>query len=442
MIDVTTLSAYDLSQKLHSGEISSLDLCKAYLDRIKKFEKDVQAWQFLDKKLLLEKAEEADTYRKSGKPLGPLHGMPVAIKDIIGTYDMPTECGTVIRKGKSYSQNAEIIELLISAGAIVMGKTATAELAYLGPAKTTNPHDYSRTPGGSSSGSAASVASFMAPLSVGSQTGGSIIRPASYCGVVGYKPTYGLISRNGVLKTSEKLDHVGVFGRSVEDVALLAKTLIKKDKFDTASVHYSAENMLNETKKGPLFEPKFIFYKTDYWKLVEKKSRESFEYFKKKKKKNIEVFDTPSYFKDIHKYHQIIYDTDLANNFSLYFKKYKKKLSKIMQDAIIRGNKHSAKDYAEAVDFMKRSYESYEEVFEDYHGVLSPSSPGVAPKSLKTTGTAEFNKVWSYLGTPCISLPLLQGENNLPLGVQLIGAKYDDQRFLGVANWLEKECNN
>ena len=442
MTDVFSLKVEELVEKIKNAQITSVELCQLYIDRINKFEKDIKAWAHFDKKLLLEKAAEADEHRRLGKPLGPLHGIPVAVKDIVGTLDMPTECGTVIRKGKSYSQNAEIIELLISAGAIVMGKTATAELAYLGPAKTTNPHDYSRTPGGSSSGSAASVASFMAPLSVGSQTGGSIIRPASYCGVVGYKPTYGLISRNGVLKTSEKLDHVGVFGRSVEDVALLAKTLIKKDKLDTASVHYSAENMLNETKKGPLFEPKFIFYKTDYWKLVEKKSRESFEYFIKSFKKNIEVFDTPSYFKDIHKYHQIIYDTDLANNFSLYFKKYKKKLSKIMQDAIIRGNKHSAKDYAEAVDFMKRSYESYEEVFEDYHGVLSPSSPGVAPKSLKTTGTAEFNKVWSYLGTPCISLPLLQGENDLPLGVQLVGAKYDDQRFLGVANWLEKECNN
>ena len=152
---------------------------------------------------------------------------------------MPTECGTSIRKGKSYSQNAEIIDLLISEGAIVMGKTATSELAFLGPPKTTNPHDYSRTPGGSSSGSAASVASYMAPLSIGSQTGGSVIRPASYCGVVGYKPTYGLISRNGVLRTSQTLDHIGMFGRNVEDVALLAKALIKKDKQDPASIHLS-----------------------------------------------------------------------------------------------------------------------------------------------------------------------------------------------------------
>ena len=440
MTDIFSLSLEQLAAKIKDAQLSSVEVCEKYIERINKFEKDVKAWVHFDKKVLLEKAAEADEHRKSGKPVGSLHGVPIAVKDIIGTVDMPTECGTVIRKGKSYSQNAEIIDLIHSSGAIVMGKTATSELAYLGPSSTTNPHDKTRTPGGSSSGSAASVASFMAPASIGSQTGGSIIRPASYCGVVGYKPSYGLISRNGVLRTSYSLDHIGMFGRKVEDVAMLAKVLIKKDKFDPATIHYSTENILNETKKGPLFEPKFIFYKTDHWKIIDKKSKESFEYFIKSFKKNIEIFDTPSYFKDIHKYHQIIHETDLANNFSVYFKKFKKKLSKYMQDAITRGNKYSAKEYAEAIDFMKRSYESYQEVFEDYHGVLSPSSPGVAPKGLKSTGTAEFNKVWSYLGTPCISLPLLEGENNLPLGVQLIGDKYDDHRFLGVAKWLEKEC--
>ncbi len=440
MTDIFSLSLEELAEKIKDGQIASVEVCEKYIERINKFDKDIKAWAHFDKKVLLEKAAEADDYRKSGKPTGILHGVPIAVKDIVGTVDMPTECGTVIRKGKSYSQNAEIVDLLIGSGAIIMGKTATSELAYLGPPPTTNPHDNTRTPGGSSSGSAASVASFMAPASIGSQTGGSIIRPASYCGVVGYKPSFGLISRNGILRTSNSLDHIGMFGRKVEDVATLAKVLIKKDKYDPATIHYSAENILNETKKGPLFEPKFIFYKTDHWKIIDKKSRESFDYFIKSFKKNIEVFDTPSYFKDIHKYHQIIHETDLANNFSIYFKKYKKKLSKYMQNAIINGNKHSAKEYAEAIDFMKRSYESYQEVFEDYHGVLSPSSPGVAPKGLKSTGTAEFNKVWSYLGTPCISLPLLEGENNLPLGVQLIGNKYDDHRFLGVAKWLEKEC--
>ena len=439
MSNIFSLSVSEIAEKIRNSDLNSVDLCKSYIEQINKFEKDVKAWAHFDKKLLLEKAEEADEHRRSGKSVGPLHGIPVALKDIIGTYDMPTECGTVLRKGKTESQNAEIVDLLKSAGALIMGKTNTSELAFLAPPETRNPHDYSRTPGGSSSGSAAVIASHMAPLSIGSQTGGSVIRPASYCGVVGYKPSYGLISRNGVLRTSYHLDHIGVFGKTVEDVALLAKVLIKKDSYDKATIHYSSEFMLEECKKRPMFDPKFIFYKTESWKKIDKKSRESFEFFIKSFKKNIEVFDTPSYFKDIDKYHRIVHETDLANNFQVYYKKSKNKLSKEMQTAISRGMKHSAKEYLDAVDFMSRSYESYKEVFEDYHGVLSPCSTGVADKGLKSTGSADFNRVWSYMHTPAISLPLLQGENNLPLGLQLIGDKYDDQRFLGVANWLEKE---
>jgi len=434
-----SLSVNELANKIKDSQITSVEVCKNYIERINKFEKDIKAWAHFDEKILLEKAKESDEYRKSGKPLGPLHGVPVALKDIIGTFDMPTECGTVLRKGNTESQDAEIVDLLKSSGAIIMGKTETAELAYLNPGRTKNPHDYTRTPGGSSSGAAAVIAAHMAPLSIGSQTGGSTIRPASYCGVVGYKPSYGLISRSGVLRNSDKLDHIGLFGKTVEDVALLAKTLIKKDPYDSSTVHYSADTMLEVCKSKPIFEPKFIFYKTDSWKKIDKNSRESFDYFIKSFKKNIEVFDMPSYFKDILKYHKIIHETDMANNFQDYYKKSKKKLSKLMVDAIERGLKYSAKDYATAIEFRKRSYESYKEVFEDYHGVLSPSSTGVADKGLKSTGSAEFCSAWSYMGVPSISLPLLQGENNLPLGVQLIGDKFDDARFLSIARWLEQK---
>ena len=442
MIEVSSLSAYELSLKLKSGEISSIDLCKSYIDRIKKFEKDVKAWQFFDEKLLLEKAEEADDYRKSGKPLGPLHGMPIAIKDIIGTYDMPTECGTVFRKKKSSSQDSEIVNLLKNAGAIVMGKTVTCELAYIHPSKTRNPHDYSRTPGGSSSGSAAVVASYMSHLSIGSQTGGSVIRPASYCGVVGYKPSYGLISRSGVLKVSDKLDTIGVFGRSVKDVALLAKSLIRKDLYDTSTIYFSSDRMLDVCEEKLEFDPKFIFYKTKNWKNINKKSQEAFEFLIKSFKKNIEIYDEPSYFKEIPKYHQIIHEVDMANNFQIYYDKDKSKLSKEMNDAISRGLKYSAKDYSDAIDFMKQSYESYKEVFEDYYGILTPSSNGVADKGLGSTGSADFQKIWTYLGLPAISLPLLTGENDLPLGLQLVGNKFDDLRFLGTAKWLEDNCKD
>ena len=442
MSNIFSLSVSEIAEKIRNSDLNSVDLCKSYIEQINKFEKDVKAWAHFDKKLLLEKAEEADEQRRSGKSVGPLHGIPVALKDIIGTYDMPTECGTVLRKGKTESQNAEIVDLLKSAGALIMGKTNTSELAYLAPPKTTNPHDYSRTPGGSSSGSAAVIASHMAHLSIGSQTGGSIIRPASYCGIVGYKPSYGLISRNGVLKTSDKLDTMGVFGKTVKDVALLAKTLIKKDLYDPATVHFAADDMIKVCEEGPIFDPKFIFYKTDNWKNINKESQKAFEFLIKKLKKNIEVFDTPSYFKEIPKYHQIIHETDLANNFQVYYKKDKNKLYKEMRDAIERGMKYSAKEYTDAIDFMKQSYESYKEVFEDYHGVITPSSSGVADKGLKSTGSADFQKNWTYLGLPTISLPLLTGENNLPLGVQLVGNKLDDLRFLGTANWLEKNCKD
>ncbi len=442
MTDIFLLTTNELVEKLREGQISSVEVCTQYIDRIKKFEKNVKAWAHFNKKELLEKALEADEYRKSGKPLGPLHGLPIAVKDIIGTLDMPTECGTIIRKKMTGSQDAEVVNLIKIAGGIAMGKTETTELAYFSPGKTTNPHDYSRTPGGSSSGSAAVVASHMAPLSIGSQTNGSTIRPASYCGVVGYKPSYGLISRSGVLRQSDKLDHIGVFGKCVEDVALLAKSLIKKDLYDPSTVHYSADQMLDVCAKGPIFEPKFIFYKTDNWKKIDKESQKSFEFFIKTFKKNIEVFDTPSYFKEIPKYHKIIHETDMANNFQIYYKKSKKKLSKQIVGAIERGLKYSAKEYAEAIDFMSRSYESYKEVFEDYHGVLSPATTGVANKGLKSTGSPEFCTVWTFMGLPSISLPLLTGANNLPLGVQLVGDKLDDLRFLGVANWLEKRCKN
>ena len=282
----------------------------------------------------------------------------------------------------------------------------------------------------------------MAHLSIGSQTGGSIIRPASYCGVVGYKPSYGLISRNGVLKTSDKLDTMGVFGKTVKDVALLAKVLIKKDLYDPATVHFAADDMIKVVKKDQFLNQSSYFIKQIIGKKLTRESQKAFEFLIKSFKKNIEVFDMPSYFKEIPKYHQIIHETDLANNFQVYYKKDKNKLSQEMRDAIERGMKYSAKEYTDAIDFMKQSYESYKEVFEDYHGIITPSSSGVADKGLKSTGSADFQKCWTYLGLPTISLPLLTGENDLPLGVQLVGNKLDDLRFLGTANWIEKNCKD
>ena len=395
----------------------------------------------------LKQADHADQLRAQGQAQ-PLTGIPLAHKDNFCTKGVKTSAASKMLDNFIAPYNATIIDRCEQAGLVMLGKTnldefamgSTNETSYYGAVK--NPWNSQPSPGGASGGSAAAVAAHMTPLSIGTQTKGSIIRPASYCGVVGYKPSFGLISRNGILRQSSKLDQVGVFGKNVEDVALLTKCLIKKDLYDKDTVHYSADKMLEECRKGPHFDPKFIFYKTTNWKNIDKESQKAFEFLIKKLKKYIEVFDEPSYFKDIHKHQQVMHETDMANSFQKYYKNSKNKLGKKLIEAIERGMKYSASQYTEAKDFMEQSYRSYSEVFEDYHGVITPATTGVADKGLNFTGSPEFCTVWTYMGLPSISLPLLTGGNNLPLGVQLVGDKLDDLRFLGVANWLQKKCRD
>tara|TARA_A100000164_G_scaffold365346_1_gene384828 strand:- start:400 stop:1731 length:1332 start_codon:yes stop_codon:yes gene_type:complete len=442
MSDPCLLSALELSNLLSKGDITADELAKSYLKRIEKFEKDIKAWAFFDANFLLKKASECDNLKNIGRPLGPLHGLPIAIKDIFGTDEMPTECGTVLRKKKYSKGDSTVVSLLKSSGAYVMGKTVTTEFAYFDPGKTTNPHDYNRTPGGSSSGSAAAVASFMTPVALGSQTNGSIIRPASYCGVIGYKPSYGLISRNGVLRQSFLLDHVGIFSRTVDDLAFISQEIIKRDTEDRSTVSFASGNFLNIAKEDPPFDPRFIFFKTDMWKNLDKETIKIFEKFIKEQGSNVEIHDTPSYFKDIMKYHKIIHETDMAYAFSDYYKNSKNKLGKELVKAIERGQNYKSRDYVEAVENRDYFYKIFSEVFNDYHGILTPASSGVAPKGLKSTGSPEFSTIWTFLGMPSISLPLLSGSNNLPLGVQLVGEKFDDARLMRTANWIMKKNKN
>ena len=442
MSELCLLSALELSNLLLKGDIKAEDLAKSYLKRIEKFDNDVKAWAFFDPNFILKKASECDNLKIIGRPLGPLHGLPIAIKDIFGTDEMPTECGTVLRKKKYSKGDSTVVSLLKSSGAYVMGKTVTTEFAYFDPGKTTNPHDYGRTPGGSSSGSAAAVASFMTPVALGSQTNGSIIRPASYCGVIGYKPSYGLISRNGVLRQSFLLDHVGIFSRTVDDLAFISQEIIKRDTEDRSTVPFASGNFLNIAKEDPPFDPRFIFFKTDMWKNLDKETIKNFEKFVKEQGSNVEIHDTPSYFKDIMKYHKIIHETDMAYAFSDYYKNYKNKLGKELVKAIERGQNYKSRDYVEAVENRDYFYKIFSEVFNDYHAILTPAASGVAPKGLKSTGSPEFSTIWTFLGMPSISLPLLSGSNNLPLGVQLVGEKFDDARLMRTANWIMKKNKN
>ena len=232
MDNVLEMSATQAAAAIESGLINSQELVQAYIEQINAYESKVEAWQHFDADYALTQAKEADLLRKSGQTTGPLHGIPIGIKDIFDTKDMPTEDGTVIHKGRTPAYDATSIQLLRQAGAIIMGKTVTTEMAVYSAGKTKNPHDPSRTPGGSSSGSAAAVAANMVPLALGTQTNGSIIRPASYCGVVGYKPSHGLISRYRVLQQSLRFDNVGIFSRDVSDAALIAEQLMIFDNQD------------------------------------------------------------------------------------------------------------------------------------------------------------------------------------------------------------------
>jgi Asp-tRNA(Asn)/Glu-tRNA(Gln) amidotransferase A subunit family amidase len=438
-MDLCLLSALEIIEKTKKSEISSVEVAKSFIERIEKFENKIKAWAFFDKKFFLEKAQEKDDLRLSGKPLGPLHGLPVAIKDIFKTEDMPTQYGTAIRENYQSRDDAKVVSILRSAGAIIMGKTVTTELAYFDAGKTTNPHDYSRTPGGSSSGSAAAVASFMAPIAIGSQTNGSTIRPASYCGVVGYKPSYGLISRNGVLTQSFLLDQVGVIARNVEDVALCSSVIIEKDLEDKSTISFPTEDFLNRVQAKPFFEPQLIFIATSKWKNLDDVAKKDFEKFLKKIDKQITVYSNPSYFEKIFDYHKIIHETDMAYNFLSTYEKHKKKIGKKMIEAIERGLSYKAKDYAEAVDQMAIIYDTFKDAFHHYHAIITPATTGYAPKGLSYTGSPEFCTTWTYLGMPAITLPLIEGSGKLPLGVQLVGEKLDDVRLLQTANWLLKK---
>jgi Asp-tRNA(Asn)/Glu-tRNA(Gln) amidotransferase A subunit family amidase len=226
------LSAGEGARLIREGIISSEELVGACLERVRAVDKDVEAWAFLDPGLALEQARAADERRLSGEPIGALHGVPVGLKDIIDTSDMPTENGSVLHAGRTPARDAGVAARLRAAGAVIMGKTVTTEFATRAPGKTRNPHHPGHTPGGSSSGSAAAVAAGMVPLALGSQTGGSTIRPAAYCGVYGLKPTHGLVPRHGMFQLSRTLDHVGLFARSIDDVALLLEELVGHDERD------------------------------------------------------------------------------------------------------------------------------------------------------------------------------------------------------------------
>jgi len=435
-MSLSKLSAVDIVKFLKEGKYTCEEVVKNFIQQINKNEKKVEAWEYFDEEAALAQAKSLDESHQSGKVHGDLHGVPVGIKDIFDTEDMPTTDGTEIHKKNPSWNDCTVVSKLKQAGAIIMGKTVTTELAYYSPGKTKNPHDVTRTPGGSSSGSAAAVASNMVPLAVGSQTNGSIIRPASYCGVVGYKPSKGYISRHLVLQVSRKLDQVGVFSNSIEDAALISEQIIGHDRQDPDTTLNPRPKLLTACKQKPPAEPILAFIKLPFMNELEDDVKEGFAEIKDELKGKVDEVELPEGFANIPKWHKIIMESDMAQSFSAEYKKSKNKLSDKIVEAIERGMKYTSVEYNDAVSKIDVSNAFFNQFFHDYDAILTPAANGEAPKGLKSTGNPIFSTIWTYCGMPSISLPLLQGKNGLPVGVQLVSSLYDDERLFRNANWL------
>ena len=435
-MELYELSALEAVRLIREGQLTSEDLVRACLERNEQLESAVQAWAFLDREHALKQARTADEAQRAGRPLGALHGLPVGVKDIFDTADMPTENGTVLHAGRQPETDAHVVSLLREAGAVTMGKTVTTELAVYAPGKTKNPHDPERTPGGSSSGSAAAVAAQMVPLAVGSQTNGSTIRPAAYCGVVGFKPTYGLISRTGVLHQSWHLDQVGVFARSVEDAALLAEELMAYDEDDPAMRLHAHAKLLETALQEPPLAPELAFVKTPVWDQAEADTQEAFAELVEHLGECVKEIELPQPFVHAHTWHRIIMESDLALSFAREYTEGKDKLSATLIEMIERGRKALAMEYNHSVNQIRGLNELLEEVFDSYDAILTPATTGVAPHGLESTGSPVFCTIWTLCGTPAITLPLLQGSDDMPIGLQLVGPRGDDARLLRTARWL------
>jgi Asp-tRNA(Asn)/Glu-tRNA(Gln) amidotransferase A subunit family amidase len=433
------LSACDAARAIRDGAISSEQLVQACLARIREAEPQIQAWQFLDPDHAMAQARARDADRREGRATGPLHGIPVGIKDIIDTSDMPTEDGTVLHAGRTPVRDAAVVAMLRAAGAVIMGKTVTTECAYFHPGKTRNPHDAERTPGGSSSGSAAAVAAGMVPLALGSQTNGSVIRPAAFCGVYGFKPTHGLIPRSGILKLSRTLDHVGVFARTLEDVALLAEQLIGHDEEDPDTRPRARMPLQAVAASEPPLAPLFAFVKGPAWERAEKQTQEAFAELTGELGDRVIDVELPSSAQRALDWHRTIMEAEMAANLDLEWEKGREKLSEKLRGLLARGRETNALEYQKAVARIPALYDGFGEVFERCDAILTPSAPGTAPKGLGSTGDPAFCTLWTLMGTPALSLPLMRGEDGMPLGVQLVGPRHDDARLLRTARWLAAE---
>ncbi|HJT12823.1 MAG TPA: amidase [Dongiaceae bacterium] len=434
--DLADLGALDARGRMARGEMRAAEYVDAQLQRIAARDPEIEAFAFLDPALPRAAAKAVDDYRASGRPIGALHGLTVGLKDIIDTADMPTENGTPIDAGRRPGKDATIARRLREAGAIVMGKTVTTELAYASPGKTRNPHDPARTPGGSSSGSAAAVAAGMVSFAVGTQTFGSVIRPASFCGVVGLKPTHGLIPRTGVRLLVGPLDTVGVFARSVTDAAMVADILAGHDPLDADTRLMPPPRLLDIALTEPPVPPDLAFVKSPVWDQAEPETQQGFRELVEALGERCTEVALPDVFAEWHGAHRALMQAGMARNLRPYYQKAKGQLSAPMRAIIEDGLKVTAVDYLAALDWREALNNGLDQLFERYDAIVTPAAPGEAPRGLEATGNPIFNGLWTLCGVPAVTLPLMTGPNGMPVGVQLVGRRGEDARLLRTARWL------
>jgi Asp-tRNA(Asn)/Glu-tRNA(Gln) amidotransferase A subunit family amidase len=432
--DLVKLTATDAAAEIARGAVSAEDYTRACLDRIEAVDGEIKAFVHLDRDHALAQARARDERRLQGLPIGPLHGIPVAVKDIIDTADYPTELGSPIGAGRRPRHDATVVTKLRAAGAVIMGKSVTTEFAYYHPGPTRNPHDHARTPGGSSSGSAAAVAADMVPLALGSQTNGSVIRPAAFCGVFAVKPSHGLVSRAGMLPLSRKLDHIGAFARSLPDLALILAVIAGHDPADPDTQPFAAPDFRAVQREPPPLPPRFAFVRTPVWDKADGDMKAAFEELATALGSAVEPVELPQSWAEAWEVHRTIMAADMAHNLAPFVARGEP--SEALHKLLALGQSVRAVDYLGALAKAQTYAAGLTDIFDAYDAIVTPAAAGVAPKGLSSTGDPAFCTLWTLSGLPALSLPLFAGEGGLPLGAQLVGPLGRDGRLLRTATAL------
>ena len=413
------LTASEAVARLTMGKLTAEALTQACLEQARAGA-DIKAWAWLDPEAALVQARAVDRAGRKGR----LAGVPVGIKDIIDTVDMPTEHGSPIYRGNRPFADAACVALIRAASGVILGKTVTTEFANRHPGATVHPHNADHTPGGSSSGSAAAVADFQVPLALGTQTGGSTIRPAAFCGVIGYKPSFGEFSRVGVKMQCQNLDTLGIVCRSLEDVALLRGVLRAQEprRVDRESA-----------------APRIGFCRTPAWEHADGDTHALLEHtaavLAAAGATVQDVALTPS---DILDHHRRIFEFEAARNYAYEYEVHGEKLSEALRDGLLaRGRALPLPAYVEAIETSEAFRRNLDDVFAEVDVLLAPSAMGEAPQGLDSTGDARFNAIWTLAWTPCVTLPAGNGRKGLPLGIQLVGPRFRDEVLLDAAAWVE-----